>query len=79
MRIAPLERNILARQGKSCQKEKCMPKQISPEELDTAAAIVDPFEQSFFVMVHLPYLQPFEDRSSAEQRKKIAMFCWNFQ
>ncbi|WP_020561180.1 Fic family protein [Thiofilum flexile] len=29
--------------------------------LDTAAAIKDPFEQSFFVMVHLPYLQPFED------------------
>jgi Fic family protein len=29
--------------------------------LDTAAAIHDPFEQAFFVMVHLPYLQPFED------------------
>lgn len=29
--------------------------------LDTAAAIADPYEQSFFVMVHLPYLQPFED------------------
>ena len=29
--------------------------------LDTAAAISDPFEQSFFIMVHLPYLQPFED------------------
>ncbi len=29
--------------------------------LDTAAAIADPFEQAFFVMVHLPYLQPFED------------------
>lgn len=29
--------------------------------LDTAAAIMDPFEQAFFVMVHLPYLQPFED------------------
>lgn len=29
--------------------------------LDTAAAINDPFEQAFFVMVHLPYLQPFED------------------
>jgi hypothetical protein len=29
--------------------------------LDTAAAIKDPFEQAFFVMVHLPYLQPFED------------------
>ncbi|MBU1663828.1 MAG: Fic family protein [Gammaproteobacteria bacterium] len=29
--------------------------------LDTAAAIADPFEQAFFLMVHLPYLQPFED------------------
>lgn len=29
--------------------------------LDTASAIVDPFEQAFFAMVHLPYLQPFED------------------
>lgn len=29
--------------------------------LDTAAAIEDPFEQAFFAMVHLPYLQPFED------------------
>lgn len=29
--------------------------------LDTAAAILDPFEQAFFAMVHLPYLQPFED------------------
>lgn len=29
--------------------------------LDTAAAINDPFEQAFFAMVHLPYLQPFED------------------
>ncbi len=29
--------------------------------LDTADAILDPFEQAFFMMVHLPYLQPFED------------------
>ena len=29
--------------------------------LATAAAIDDPFEQAFFAMVHLPYLQPFED------------------
>jgi fido (protein-threonine AMPylation protein) len=28
---------------------------------DTVTAIHDPFEQAFFVMVHLPYLQPFED------------------
>lgn len=29
--------------------------------LETAGMIEDPFEQAFFVMVHLPYLQPFED------------------
>ncbi len=29
--------------------------------LDTTAVIADPFEQAFFAMVHLPYLQPFED------------------
>jgi Fic family protein len=29
--------------------------------LMTAAAILDPFEQSFFIMVQLPYLQPFDD------------------
>ncbi|WP_222930813.1 Fic family protein [Allochromatium palmeri] len=29
--------------------------------LDKARAIPDPFEQSFFLMVQLPYLQPFED------------------
>jgi hypothetical protein len=29
--------------------------------LATARAIADPFEQSFFLMVQLPYLQPFDD------------------
>ena len=29
--------------------------------LDTAAAITDPFEQAFFALVHLAYLQGFED------------------
>lgn len=29
--------------------------------LTIASAITDPFEQAFFTMVHLPYLQPFED------------------
>ncbi|MDB5141131.1 MAG: Fic/DOC family protein [Mucilaginibacter sp.] len=29
--------------------------------LDKAAQIKNPFEQSFFIMVHLPYLQPFDD------------------
>lgn len=29
--------------------------------LDKTAAINDPFEQAFFLMVHIPYLQPFAD------------------
>ena len=29
--------------------------------LATAAAITDPFEQALFIMVQLPYLQPFDD------------------
>ena len=29
--------------------------------LAQASAIKDPFEQAFFAMVHLPYLQPFDD------------------
>lgn len=29
--------------------------------LSKAAAIDNPFEQAFFVMVHIPYLQPFDD------------------
>ena len=29
--------------------------------LDKAREIEDPFEQAFFVMVHMPYLQPFTD------------------
>jgi len=29
--------------------------------LAKASAIIDPFEQAFFVMVQLPYLQPFDD------------------
>jgi len=29
--------------------------------LEKAGSIADPFETSFFLMVHIPYLQPFED------------------
>ena len=29
--------------------------------VEKAAAIADPFEQSFFLLVHIPYLQAFED------------------
>ena len=33
-----------------------------------AAEIQDPFEQAFFLMVHLPYLQPFEDMNKRVSR-----------
>jgi fido (protein-threonine AMPylation protein) len=36
--------------------------------LDKAARIEDPFEQSFFVMVQLPYLQPFADLNKRTSR-----------
>jgi hypothetical protein len=36
--------------------------------LDKARAIPDPFEQAFFVMVHLPYLQPFLDVNKRTSR-----------
>ena len=34
-----------------------------------AAEIQDPFEQAFFLMVHLPYLQPFEDVNKRVSRR----------
>lgn len=40
--------------------------------LATAEAIADPFEQAFFAMVHLPYLQPFEDVN-----KRVSRFAAN--
>lgn len=30
------------------------------QTLTKASAIIDPFEQAFFILVHIPYLQPFE-------------------
>ena len=36
--------------------------------LRKAARIGDPFEQSFFIMVHLPYLQPFADINKRTSR-----------
>lgn len=36
--------------------------------LEKAAAIPDPFEQAFFVMVQVPYLQPFEDVNKCVSR-----------
>jgi hypothetical protein len=50
--------------GKSVYHPLAMPQVINEcfrQILDTAQAIENPFEQAFFGMVHLPYLQPFED------------------
>ena len=44
-----------------------------------AAEIDDPFEQAFFLMVHLPYLQPFEDVNKRVSRlaANIPFICHN--
>src|SRR5258705_13933487 len=50
--------------GRSVYTPPAVP-QLIEECLDIAirkaAAIVDPFERAFFLMVHVPYLRPFED------------------
>lgn len=38
------------------------------EILNKVNKIIDPYEQAFFVMVHLPYLQPFEDVNKRTSR-----------
>jgi Fic family protein len=47
--------------------------------LAKAAAIEDPFEQAFFVMVQLPYLQPFDDVNKLVSRlvANIPLIRWN--
>lgn len=57
-------RNRAVEIGGSVYRPLALPQRL--EELfgivvDMAAEIHDPFEQAFFLMVHLPYLQPFED------------------
>ena len=58
--------------------------QLVEEEFDqilaTAAAIRDPFEQAFFVMVQLPYLQPFDDVNKRVSRlaANIPLICGNW-
>lgn len=39
--------------------------------LATASAIADPFEQAFFIMVQLPYLQPFDDVNKRVSRLAV--------
>jgi len=47
--------------------------------LEKASEIEDPFEQSFFAMVHLPYLQPFIDVNKRVSRivANIPLMQWN--
>ncbi|WP_026289596.1 Fic family protein [Thioalkalivibrio sulfidiphilus] len=57
--------------GKSVYHPLAVPAQIE-EMLDLllhkANSIKDPFEQSFFVLVHVPYLQPFADVNKRTSR-----------
>lgn len=57
--------------SKSVYRPLSAPGLIEPlldEVLSKANRITDPFEQSFFVMVHLPYLQPFADINKRTSR-----------
>jgi fido (protein-threonine AMPylation protein) len=50
--------------GKSVYSPLAIPQLIEEcfqQIIDIASQIQDPFEQAFFLMVQLPYLQPFED------------------
>lgn len=57
--------------GKSVYRPLSVPQQINEMFgilLDKVNEISDPFEQSFFMMVHLPYLQPFADINKRTSR-----------
>ncbi len=57
--------------GKSVYRPLAVTQQIEEALamlLEKTDAIADPFEQSFFVMVHLPYLQPFADINKRTSR-----------
>ena len=57
--------------GKSVYRPLAIPTRINETldiMLDKAERIEDPFEQSFFIMVHLPYLQPFIDINKRTSR-----------
>ncbi|MCY3838151.1 MAG: Fic family protein, partial [Gammaproteobacteria bacterium] len=57
--------------GRSVYRPPTVPAQVDEMFdvlLDTAAQIADPFEQSFFAMVHIPYLQPFADVNKRTSR-----------
>ncbi len=64
-------RTYIVEIGKSVYRPLSIPAKIS-EMLDIvlnkAERITDPYEQSFFIMVHLPYLQPFVDINKRTSR-----------
>lgn len=47
-------------------------KRLFSHVVQKAARISDPYEQSLFLLVHLPYLQPFDDCN-----KRVARLCTN--
>lgn len=57
--------------GESVYRPLAMPARIEhlfDVLLEKAAGIADPFEQSFFALAHLPYLQPFADVNKRTSR-----------
>lgn len=57
--------------GQSVFRPLSVPQQLDEvltELLDKADQISDPFEQSFFMLVHVPYLQPFADINKRTSR-----------
>ena len=64
-------RSIMVGIGKSVYQPLAIPQLIQENfalTLEKAAKIHDPFEQSFFLFVHLPYLQPFIDVNKRASR-----------
>jgi hypothetical protein len=53
--------------------------ELFAELLEKSAAIREPFEQSFFLIVQLPYLQPFVDVNKRTSRlaENIPLIKWN--
>lgn len=54
-------RNIIVGVARTTYQPPTIPHEYFQNILNTAAKITDPFEAAFFIMVHLPYLQAFED------------------
>lgn len=71
----PADRGRIRRGEVFIQKSVYIPLQVPQlleelfhQVLRTARAIEDPFEQSLFILVHLPYLQPFRDVNNRTAR-----------